>query len=126
MTNHEIENLVSKLKIKHFRGVFMKDELPKTPEKIECGIINLENSYQVGSHWTCYFKKADQKYYFDSFGDAKPPRELVKYLGKDNLFYNKDRIQDFDDPPICGHLCLIVLEKISEGCAFENIINFFF
>jgi hypothetical protein len=29
---------------KKFRGVFMKDELPQKINKIECGIINLENS----------------------------------------------------------------------------------
>ena len=30
----------------------MKDELPLKTEKVECGIINLQNSSEVGSHWT--------------------------------------------------------------------------
>ncbi|KAF0691666.1 Uncharacterized protein FWK35_00027641, partial [Aphis craccivora] len=37
--------------IKNFRGCFMKDELPKIPWKNECGILNLNNSNQPGSHW---------------------------------------------------------------------------
>ena len=34
----------------------MKDELPQKVNKIECGIINLENSSEEGSHWTAYYK----------------------------------------------------------------------
>ena len=100
----------------------MKDELPDSPSNVECGVINLENSYQNGSHWTCYFKKNGSTIYFDSYGDAKPPKELVKYVGKDNLWYNEDRVQNYGDPPICGHLCLIVLEKLTEGFDFQEIM----
>ena len=52
----DIERLVKNLKISHFRGVFMKDELPKKIYRVECGIINLEDSIQDGSHWTAYYK----------------------------------------------------------------------
>jgi len=41
---------VNKFEIKYFRGVFMKDELPLETKKVECGIINLQNSSEVGSH----------------------------------------------------------------------------
>ena len=98
--------MVKKLKIKKFRGMFMKDELPKKVHKVQCGIINLEDSSKEGSHWTTYFKNND-KYYFDSYGNAPPPKSLVKYLGPKNLVYNEERYQNYDDPPICGHLCLI-------------------
>lgn len=101
----------------------MKDELPKYPNKIECGIINLENSYQLGSHWTCYYKNNDKTYYFDSYGDSKPPIELVKYIGSHNLWYNEDRVQDFNDPPICGHLCLLFL-KYLPNYDFKSSLNF--
>lgn len=102
----------------------MKDELPGIPLRIECGIINLENSYQTGSHWTCYFKRDNTKFYFDSFGNARPPKELVEYLKKDNLQYNEDRIQNYNDPPICGHLCLAVLKYLSDGLDFHEIVNY--
>lgn len=92
----------------------MKDELPLKPHKNECGILNLNNSYQNGSHWVAWFKKGNFKFYFDSYGDTNPPKELIKYLGKDNIYYNEDRIQNYDDPPICGHLCLIFLENLNK------------
>lgn len=100
--------------IKNFRGCFMRNELPKFPKNNECGILNLEDSNHFGSHWVCWFKKENFQFYFDSYGDAKPPRELVDYLSNNKILYNKDRIQDFNDPPICGHLCLLLLHDLSK------------
>jgi hypothetical protein len=67
----------------------MKDDLPQKVNKIECGVINLNNSDQEGSHWTAYYKNSDKKYYFDSYGIAPPPKQLVTYLGSENLIYNR-------------------------------------
>lgn len=116
----------SEWKIKNFRGVFMKDELPPKPRQNECGVINLENSNERGSHWVCYFKKGDSAVYFDSYSDAKPPIELVRYLGKTKIQYNKniEPSQNFTDPAICGHLSLYVLKRLSEGHQFGDITNF--
>ena len=123
LSNLDIERLVKDLKIKYFRGVFMKDELPKKVKETECGIINLENSYQEGSHWTAYHKNKNKKYYFVSYGDAPPPKELVRYLGSRNLIYNNWGFQNYDDPPIWGHLCLKVLKGLSEGESYEDALN---
>ena len=81
----------------------MKDELPQKINTIECGTINLENSGQEGSHWTAYYKNNDKKHYFDSFGNAPPPKQLSKYLDSKNIIYNKRRFQNGNDPLICGH-----------------------
>jgi hypothetical protein len=101
----------------------MKDELPQKINKRERGIVNLENSNQSGSHWVAYYKNNNKKYYFDSYGKAPPPKELVKYLGPKNLFYNSERIQNCNDPAICGHFCLIVLEKLSKDGNYEYILK---
>jgi len=79
-----------------------------------------KNSNKGGSHWFAYYKNHDKKYYFDSYGNASLPKELVKYLGAENLFYNSYRFQNYNDPPICGHLCLIVLEKLSKKTEISN------
>jgi len=84
----------------------MKDELPTMPWKNECGILNLNNSNQPGSHWVAWLKNDEKKIYFDSFGDSPPPKEVVNYLGKDNLYYTTGQFQRYNDPPICGYLCL--------------------
>ena len=102
----------------------MKDELPKTINTIECGVINLENSDQDGTHLTAYYydSKNRKNYYFDSNGNAPPPKELVKYLGSKNLIYNRKRFQNYEDPSICGHLCLNVLKQLSVGKNYKDAL----
>lgn len=101
----------------------MRDMLPNNVNKFECGIINLDTFDGNGTHWVCYYKKDNIKYYFDSYGNANPPVELIKYLGKDNIFYNDSQIQFYDDPPICGHLCVFILSELNKNKKFTNIIN---
>lgn len=90
----------------------MRNTLPKRIHKIECGIVNLDNSSGEGTHWTAYFKKHDQVIYFDSYGNLQPPKELVKYFlddgGSNVIKYNYHTYQNFNSI-YCGHLCLIFL-----------------
>jgi len=89
---------------RHFRGVFMRDRLPKKPWTNECGIINLDNESGSGTHWVGYFKNRNYKEYYDSFGDLQPPIEIVKYL-KPPIEYNYINEQKFNTYNCC-HLCL--------------------
>ena len=118
----DLETWADKLKIVDFRGVFMRERLPENPHKNECAIINLDDSESGGTHWTCYTKKDNRVIYFDSFGEAPPPLELKEYLNMaEGIFYNHARYQDYEDPPICGHLCLEVLLRFSRGQDFNAI-----
>lgn len=90
--------------IPKFRGVFMINELPSRPYQNECGIVNLDRSDGAGTHWVAYYKSNNQIEYFDSYGNLRPPREIVNYLGK-NIKYNYNRFQK-DNSVNCGHLCL--------------------
>ena len=84
----------------------MKDQLPVGgPHYNESGIINLQDSSGLGTHWTAYRKRGKQVFYFDSFGDLQPPIELMRYFNVPKVKYNYDRYQDFDTH-WCGHLCL--------------------
>lgn len=90
--------------IPFFRGVYMRNELPTTPKDIECAIVNLDSSENDGTHWVAYVKLYNYCEYFDSFGDLKPPRELIEYLTS-NITYNYTRYQNYNTSN-CGHLCL--------------------
>lgn len=84
----------------------MRDTLPKRCRKTECGVINLDRQSGPGTHWVSYYKENKNCYYFDSFGDLKPPRELIKYIGDDcAVHFNYKRYQKYNTV-ICGHLCL--------------------
>lgn len=87
----------------------MKDKLPKKIGKNECGIVNLDNSIGSGTHWTAYVKKNKYIIYFDSYGNLRPPQELIKYLksdgGSNKILYNYFNEQK-ENAYNCGHLCL--------------------
>lgn len=89
----------------------MRNTLPKRPWKKECGIVNLDSSEGPGTHWVAYYKNNDKIEYFDSFGNLRPPEEIVNYLS-DNIHYNYIKYQNYDTV-ICGHLCLQFLYEIN-------------
>lgn len=105
--------------IKNFRGVFMRDTLPARINKVECGIVNLDTSKNKGTHWVAYYKNGKDCIYFDSFG-LPPPKEIDDYL-RQPYVYQTFQLQNHGDV-ICGHLCLYVLNKLTEGFDFKNII----
>ena len=123
LSDKQLIDAVKKLKLKYFRGVFLRDKLPKKINLNECGIINLDDGQKGGTHWCCWYKMMSKKYYFDSYGLA-PPTELVSYL-KSPVYYNSERVQP-DNTVFCGHLCLYVLKKMQDGLGFQEVINTLF
>ena len=120
LTNIELTDAVKRLKIPNFRGVYMRDQLPNKPNRNECGILNFDDSKGDGTHWVAWYKKSRNKYYFDSFG-VQPPLELRDYL-KSPIYYSTEQIQKRNQV-ICGHLCLHMLKRLSNGEQPQNIIN---
>ena len=53
----------------------MRDSLPEKIKQKECGIVNLDSIKNEGTHWVCYYKNKNKKYYFDSF-ELDPPYEI--------------------------------------------------
>jgi hypothetical protein len=109
LTNIDLKRYAKVLNIHNFRGVFMKNSLPKLGVHVnECGIINLDDENGEGTHWVAYKKVGNQAMYFDSYGNLRPPLELIKYLqskGLCKIIYNYKNLQSFNMIN-CGHLCL--------------------
>ena len=107
--------------LSNFRGVFMRDGLPRQPKQNECGILNLDDTGGGGTHWVAWFKVGSDKFYFDSYG-VQPPLELIKYL-KSTVGYNTEEVQPRGSV-ICGHLCLYVLKRLTVDLdSFQDILN---
>ena len=127
LSNFEISDYVKKLNIPNFRGVFMRDELPKKPWTNECGIVNFNTSLEPGSHWVAYYKNGQNRTAFDSYGQVIL-KELKDYLKTDKekkaevIQRNTDIVQKFNTQ-ICGHLCLYVIKSLSMGKTFREILN---
>ena len=119
LNQYDLDLYVKKLKIPHFRGIFMRDDLPKKSLKTECGILNLDSVEGPGTHWTCWFKIEDICYYFDSFG-LNCPEEFDEYV-KCDILYSTNKIQKMNEV-ICGHLCLYVLYGLMNKLDFHEIV----
>ena len=80
-------NWVEYLKIKNFKVVISRDEIPTKVKNIpgQCFIINLDDTEGPGTHWVAVKITADFVNYFDSFG-MQPPQELV------NLYYTFNKL----------------------------------
>ena len=120
LSNIELLEAARKLKIPNFRGVSLRDALPTTPKKKECGILNLDDTTGSGTHWVAWYKNGTEKKYFDSYG-LQPPNELFDYLHSP-ILYNTERVQPYDQV-FCGHLCLYVLKQLGGGQHLQDIIN---
>ena len=118
LTNLEIDYYAKQLKIKHYRGNYMRDTLPNKIKQQECAIVNLDTIKGPGTHYVCYYKNKSTHIYFDSFG-LPPPQELIKYIGKPPQ-YNSTEIQKRDSV-ICGAYCLYVLKALSDGYSFNEV-----
>ena len=79
----------------------------------ESGIVNLDDVEGPGTHWVAYRKNGQHAYYFDSYGQLRPPREIINYLCKQPdtiIHYNLNRYQKANDWN-CGHSSLAFLTK---------------
>ena len=130
LTNFDLIKYARMLKIKNFRGVFMRNNLPTECSCTECGIVNLNKTSERGSHWVCYYKTDSTRIYFDSFGQVTPI-EIQKYLKTKNEFLhsenviqrNTDIVQRLNTH-VCGHLCLLMLTALTcEHLTYQDVLN---
>ena len=130
LSNYDLAEYIEKLEIQNCRGIFMRNELPKRPKRIECGIVNFNTTDEPGSHWVCYHKNGTKRIYFDSFGQITPI-EIQNYLKTERekeaglcvIQRNTDIVQKINTT-ICGHLCLFVLKALtSEHWTFQEVLN---
>jgi hypothetical protein len=123
LTDYQINQICNKYKI--FKGVFMRDQLPKTRIKGEhVGIINLDNSLGNGTHWCLfYINKQNKCYYFDSYAFGAPS-ELEQYFchvgNETDYTYSNFILQN--DGKYCRHLCILLLDFLDKGKSFEDSV----
>jgi hypothetical protein len=81
----------------------------------ESGIMNLDSVEGPGTHWVAYAKRGNRAIYFDSFGNLRPPQELVRYFNSDvtHIEYNHARYQRYNQSN-CGQLCLRFLQSVDK------------
>jgi hypothetical protein len=101
LTNFDLEHLCNLYKINLIQCCG-KDGLIGRPQN-GCYIINLNDTADVGSHWTCFYIKDGSCAYWDSFGCICPYNVSR---------YSVDQIQNIDDNH-CGYYCIAFLSYMS-------------
>ncbi|XP_050543419.1 uncharacterized protein LOC126906708 [Daktulosphaira vitifoliae] len=105
MYDYEVIKYAKLLKIPHFRGCYCRDNLPKRSRHAESMVVNLDSVNNSGTHWVCFSKIGKNVNYFDSYGNLKPPVEIINYLKGCNIYYNYDNYQNYNSSN-CAQLCL--------------------
>jgi hypothetical protein len=99
----------------------MRDELASmSPKRNESMIVNYDTSSNSGTHWVSLFTKKGESLYFDPFG-LNPLPEVVEYC-KEPRYFSSFEIQKPDEV-ICGHYCVYLIMKLSQGDSFESILD---
>ncbi|KAJ8868952.1 hypothetical protein PR048_030493 [Dryococelus australis] len=78
----------AKLDIPYFRGVYMRDDLPKKPNLHEGMIVNLDSKQNEGTYWVALIKNINHSLYYNSFGDLCPPIEILSAIVNISLYIN--------------------------------------
>ena len=122
LSNFDLVEWIKRLGIKHFRGIYSRDGLPRKIRK-ECGIINLDDIKGPGTHWVCYRNIDNVVEYFDPFGLIMP-NEVLKYFhtSKKRIVYSMDEIQN-RNTVLCGYWCLYYLFERQSGTSILDVIH---
>jgi len=69
-------------------GTFTIDQLPELKNN-ECLILNLDHSYELGSHWCSMIKFNNKLYFYDSFGRKHSKIISKKYI-REKIYEDKN------------------------------------
>ena len=59
-------------------------------------IVNLDEYYDIETHWIVLYVLNNNFIYFDSFGVEHIPKEIKKFIDKSTIVTNIFRIQAYD------------------------------
>ena len=87
------------------------------------GFVNLDDSSQGCTHWTCFIVKDKKSFYFDPFGGA-PNKFLLNHFSKP-IIYHYYKIQDINSK-ISGSYCLYFLYLIERINYYDTYLKMYF
>ena len=117
-----------------FNGAFSRDNLPNSI-KNSAYVINLDEYHDIGTHWVALYVNNKTIIYFDSFGVEHIPKEIMKFIGKNEqsssakarnkkIITNIYRIQAYDSI-MCGYFCIGFINFMFDGNSLTDYKNLF-
>ena len=121
LTNFEIQEYYQNEP--RFNGVFSRDNLPNSI-KNGAYVINLDEYYDIGTHWVALYVNNKTVTYFDSFGVEHIPKEIMKFMACKKIITNIYRIQAHDSI-MCGYFCIGFINFMFNGTSLTDYTNLF-
>ena len=106
-----------------FNGVFSRDNLPNKT-KNDAYVINLDEYYDIGTHWVPLYVNNKIVTYFDSFGVEHIPKEIMKFITRKKIITNIYRIQAYDSI-MCGYFCIGFINFVFNGKSLTDYTDLF-
>ena len=102
LTNFEIQNCYENEP--RFNGFFSQDNLPKI--KDGAYVLNLDEYFNIGTHWVALHVNDNNVTYFDFFGVEHIPKEIKTFINRSlSITTNIFRMQA-NDLIMCGYFCI--------------------
>ena len=96
------------------------------PKTIKNGayVINLDEYFDIGTHWIALYVNNKTVTYFDCFGVEHIPKEIKKFINNKNIIANIFRIQAYD-LVMCGYFCIGFINYMFKGKSSTDSTNLF-
>ena len=106
-----------------FNGVYSRDNLP---DKIKDGayVMNLDEYFDVRTHWIAFYVNTKTVTYFYSFGVEHTPKGIKNSINNKNIIANVFRIQAYDSV-MCGYFCIGFINFMFKGNSSTDFTNLF-
>ena len=85
-------------------------------------MINIDDKKNKGTHWISLLINRNTALYFDSFGTAYVPEEVLIKIRYKSITQNIFRIQD-NDSIMCGFYCIAFREYMLAGKTLLDYTN---
>ena len=105
-----------------FNGVYSRDNLSKI--KDGAYIINLDECFDIGTHWIASYASNNNVTFFDVFEVEHIPKEFKTFINKSTIVTNIFRIQECDSI-MCGYFCIGFIDFMLSGKTLTNLTNLF-
>lgn len=103
-----------------FKGIFPADKLPQLTKTQPYAIVNLDTSWEEGSHWIALAKSGKKVIFYDSFG--RPNTSILPLLKGGNIVNTEDDAEQKMEETNCGQRSLsflLLFDRYGEKMALQ-------
>ena len=87
-------------------------------------VINLNENFDIGTHWITSYVNNKTVTYFDSFGVEHIPEEIKKFINNKNIIASIFKIQAYGSV-MCGYFCIGFINFMFNGNSLTDFAHRF-